>query len=159
MNQYELIMDNSGQRLDSWLSAHMTDLSRSYINELIKLGRVQVDGNIVKKPSLKPENGAKVFVDVPEPELIDVKPQDIALNIAYEDEWLLVIDKPQGMVVHPAAGHKDGTLVNALLAYCKGELSDINGVIRPGIVHRIDKDTSGLLLVVKIILSDSMPID
>ncbi|MDD2373800.1 MAG: RluA family pseudouridine synthase [Eubacteriales bacterium] len=149
MNQYELIMDNSGQRLDAWLSAHMTDLSRSYINELIKLGRVQVDGNIVKKPSLKPENGAKVFVDVPEPELIDVKPQDIALNIAYEDEWLLVIDKPQGMVVHPAAGHKDGTLVNALLAYCKGELSDINGVIRPGIVHRIDKDTSGLLLVVK----------
>lgn len=149
MKQFDLIMDNSGSRLDVWLSSNLPDLSRSYIHDLITSGRVEVDSLTKIKPSLKLAAGTAISVSVPDPEMITVEPQKIQLDIAYEDEWLLVVNKPQGMVVHPAAGHRDGTLVNALLSYCQGQLSDINGVIRPGIVHRIDKDTSGLLLVVK----------
>ena len=149
MNRYDLIMDDSGKRIDAWISDQMPELSRSYIHELILQKMIIVEGVSKLKPSTRLEKGSSIVVSVPEPEMISIKPQKIDLKIAYEDEWLLVVDKPQGMVVHPAAGHKDGTLVNALLEYCKGELSDINGVIRPGIVHRIDKDTSGLLLVVK----------
>lgn len=149
MKQFELKMDNSGTRLDAWLSNMLPELSRSYVHELISEGRVEITGTAKIKPSLKLTEGTNIIVSVPEPEMMTVEPQEIALDIAYEDEWLIVVNKPQGMVVHPAAGHRDGTLVNALLSYCQGQLSDINGVIRPGIVHRIDKDTSGLLLVVK----------
>jgi 23S rRNA pseudouridine1911/1915/1917 synthase len=148
MKHYDFIMDESEQRLDIWLSLKLPDLSRSYIHSLIKLNHVLADDKPVK-PSVRLGKGHTITVDIPEPEMIDVKPEQIDLSIIYEDEYLLVVDKPQGMVVHPAAGHYNGTLVNALLDYCKGQLSDLNGVIRPGIVHRIDKDTSGLLLVVK----------
>jgi len=109
---------------------------------------VTIAGKSVK-PSLKTVAGQSVELQIPDPEPSDLKPEKIPLDIVYEDDWLLVINKPQGMVVHPAAGHHTGTLVNALLDYCAGQLSDLNGIIRPGIVHRIDKDTSGLILVVK----------
>ena len=110
---------------------------------------VTVNGNVPSKAGMVLEKGDHVEVTFPEPENSDNIPQDIPLDIVYEDSDLLVINKPQGMVVHPAAGHHEGTLVNALLAHCGGDLSDINGVIRPGIVHRIDKDTSGLMLACK----------
>jgi len=148
MQQIKLIFDTSTQRLDAWLASQLPQYSRAYIRQLIDDGHVHVAGQIVK-PSFKGRPGQAVTLAIPDPVLLDVAPEAIPLQIRYEDEWLLIIDKPQGMVVHPAAGHSDGTLVNALLAYCDGQLSDLNGVIRPGIVHRIDKDTSGLLLVVK----------
>jgi 23S rRNA pseudouridine1911/1915/1917 synthase len=107
-----------------------------------------VDG-LEAKPSHKIRMNSTITVEVPDPVLTYISPEDIPLNILYEDSDILVINKPQGMVVHPAPGHSSGTLVNALLHYCKGELSDINGIIRPGIIHRIDKDTSGLLIAVK----------
>ncbi len=134
--------------MDAYLPSMLENISRSYIRRLFDEGRITVGGKKVK-PSFHAEPGLAVQVDMPEPQPDRAIPQQIPLTIAYEDEWLLVIDKPQGMVVHPAPGHHDGTLVNALLAYCGDKLSDINGIIRPGIVHRIDKDTSGLLLVVK----------
>lgn len=150
MIKHRLIVDQdgTGERIDAWLSASVRSLSRSYVHELIAQERVQVDGKWVK-PAFRLLIGQVVDVEVPDPEPMGVRPEKIDLNIAYEDEWLIVVDKPQGMVVHPAPGHAGGTLVNALLDYCQGNLSDLNGVIRPGIVHRIDKDTSGLLLVVK----------
>lgn len=135
-------------RLDAWLSQQIPLHSRAFLKDLIDRAQVRVDGQVVK-PSFKPRAGQKVTVELPDPVDSTVLPEAIPLVIRYEDEWLLVIDKPQGMVVHPAPGHSGGTLVNALLSYCQGQLSDLNGVRRPGIVHRIDKDTSGLLLVVK----------
>lgn len=144
----ERVLDDSGQRLDAWLATQLDQFSRAYLRQLIDEGRVLVAGRPVKA-SYKGRPGQVVQILIPAPVLIDVLPEAIPLSVRYEDEWLLVIDKPQGMVVHPAAGHHSGTLVNALLAHCQGQLSDLNGVIRPGIVHRIDKDTSGLLLAVK----------
>ena len=141
-------IESGGVRLDVYLPAALDNISRSYVRRLFDDDRITINGKTAK-PSLRVEPGLTVQVDLPEPHPDRATPQFIPLTIAYEDEWLLVIDKPQGMVVHPAPGHHDGTLVNALLAYCGDQLSDINGVIRPGIVHRIDKDTSGLLLVVK----------
>lgn len=135
-------------RLDVFISQNLPNISRSYAASLIQASNVTVDGLIVK-PSHKLRLNSLVVVNVPEPVLTCISPEDIPLDIMYEDNDLLVINKPQGMVVHPAPGHSSGTLVNALLHYCKGELSDINGVIRPGIIHRIDKDTSGLLIAVK----------
>jgi 23S rRNA pseudouridine1911/1915/1917 synthase len=135
-------------RLDIFVSQSLPDISRSYATSLIQSANVTVDGLVVK-PSHKVRMNSMVTVDVPDPVLTYISPEDIPLDILYEDSDLLVINKPQGMVVHPAPGHSSGTLVNALLHYCKGELSDINGIIRPGIIHRIDKDTSGLLIAVK----------
>lgn len=135
-------------RLDIFISQSLPDISRSYATSLIQSSNVTVDGLVVK-PSYKIRMNSTVVVDVPDPVLTDISPENIPLDILYEDSDLLVINKPQGMVVHPAPGHSSGTLVNALLYYCKGELSDINGIIRPGIIHRIDKDTSGLLIAVK----------
>lgn len=126
----------------------LDNISRSYVRRLFDEGRITI-GKKPVKPSLRTEPGQLVEVDLPAPRPDRALPQQIPLRIVYEDEWLLVVDKPQGMVVHPAPGHHDGTLVNALLSYCGDQLSDLNGVIRPGIVHRIDKDTSGVLLVVK----------
>lgn len=135
-------------RLDTYLARQLPQYSRAYLHTLIAEGFVTIAGQSVK-PSSKTVIGQTVDLAVPDPEPSAMLPEKIPLDVAYEDEWLLVINKPQGMVVHPAVGHRTGTLVNALLDYCAGQLSDLNGVIRPGIVHRIDKDTSGLILVVK----------
>jgi 23S rRNA pseudouridine1911/1915/1917 synthase len=135
-------------RLDKAL-AEATDLSRARIQALIADGMVEVDGTYAASPSQKVREGAVFRIDIPAAAAAEAAPQDIALEIAYEDEHLIVVDKPAGMVVHPAAGNPDGTLVNALLHHCHGQLSGIGGVARPGIVHRIDKDTSGLLVVAK----------
>ena len=138
----------ANERLDKFLSDNIDGISRSYAAKLITDGMVCINGkNVEKKYKIK--GGELIEVDVPEPENIEVLPEDISLNIVYEDKDLIVVNKPQGMVVHPAAGNYNGTLVNALLYHCGDELSAINGVIRPGIVHRIDKDTAGLLVVAK----------
>ncbi|MBQ7821597.1 MAG: RluA family pseudouridine synthase [Clostridia bacterium] len=136
-----------GERIDVFVS-HEADMTRSAVQKLLEDGAVLSMGKPVRK-NYKLREGDEITVELPEPELLDVKPQDIPLEIIYEDEYLLVVNKPKGMVVHPAAGNPDGTLVNALMFHCKDSLSSINGVIRPGIVHRIDKDTSGLLIVAK----------
>lgn len=146
METYNFIADDD-TRLDKFLSDRL-DLSRSHIQKLIDGQNITVDKKYVKS-NYKLKIGQKIFVNVPTPKSIDIVPQNIPLDIVYEDSHLLVVNKPQNMVVHPAAGNYEGTLVNALLYHCKGSLSGINGVIRPGIVHRIDKDTSGLLLVAK----------
>lgn len=143
----ELAVDGAGagMRLDKFLSEN-SSLSRSYAAKLASDGMVKVNGAYVdKKHKLSP--GDIITAELPEPEALEAEPQDIPLDIVYEDDSLIVVNKPQGMVVHPAPGNPDGTLVNGLLYHCR--LSGINGVIRPGIVHRIDKDTSGLLVVAK----------
>ena len=138
--------EQTGERIDRFLSAQDTGLTRSAVQKLIEDGGVTVGGKKVSK-NYKLRNGDSVEIIIPDPVELDVKPQDIPVEIVYEDSELLVVNKPKGMVVHPAAGNPDGTLVNALLYHCHGRLSSINGVIRPGIVHRIDKNTSGLLTV------------
>lgn len=139
---------SGGGRLDKAL-AETSGLSRERIKGLIADGAVQLSGVAAKSGSAKVEAGAAFSIALPPPEPLAAEPQDIPLEVVFEDQHLIVIDKPAGMVVHPAAGNPDGTLVNALLHHCKGQLSGINGVARPGIVHRIDKDTSGLLVVAK----------
>ena len=141
--------DNDYSRLDVYISEINQDYSRSYFKTLIKNGNVMVNGAVITKAGTPLIAGDIIEIDIPDPVSSDNKPQDIPLDIVYEDQYLLIINKPQGLVVHPGAGHSDGTLVNALLNHCDGKLSDINGVLRPGIVHRIDKDTSGLMLACK----------
>ncbi len=138
----------AGERIDKFLCANITTLTRSAVQKVIDSGTVTVGGISVTK-NYKVRAGDKIAVQMPQNRELDVEPQNIPLDIRYEDDDLLVVNKPKGMVVHPAPGNPDGTLVNALLYHCKGSLSGINGVIRPGIVHRIDKDTSGLLIVAK----------
>jgi 23S rRNA pseudouridine1911/1915/1917 synthase len=138
---------NAGKRLDAWLSQELAEISRTYIQKLIEGGRVQVNGRTVPA-NYKVKAGDVLTVLIPAPAALEVKAEKIPLDIIYEDQDVLVINKPQGMVVHPAHGNYEGTLVNALLAHCP-DLSGIGGVSRPGIVHRIDKDTSGLLMVAK----------
>ena len=135
-------------RLDAWLAAQCPALSRSALQNLIEQGLVTCGGAPVNKKD-KVAPGETYAVELPDPQPIEAQPQNIPLDIVYEDDDLLVVNKPKGMVVHPAPGNPDGTLVNALLYHCAGQLSGIGGAIRPGIVHRIDKDTSGLLLVAK----------
>jgi 23S rRNA pseudouridine1911/1915/1917 synthase len=135
-------------RIDSWISSNLEDYSRSYIQKLCQDGNVSVNGEKAKQ-NLKLKAGDNIVVNVPEPEMLNILAEDIPLDIVYEDEHVIVINKSKGMVVHPAVGNYTGTLVNALMKHCGDSLSDINGVIRPGIVHRIDKDTSGLLVVAK----------
>lgn len=137
-----------GQRLDRAL-ADASGLSRERIKALLGEGRITLDGRPISQGSLKPAEGTAFAIAVPPAVPAEAAAQDIPLAIAYEDEHLIVVDKPAGLVVHPAAGNLDGTLVNALLHHCRGQLSGIGGVARPGIVHRIDKDTSGLLVVAK----------
>lgn len=142
-------LENGEQiRIDKWLSDNCTDLTRSMLQKLIKEGQVTLNGKTVSK-SCSVKNGDNISVIVPEPTELDVMAENIPIEIVYEDDDLLVVNKPKGMVVHPAVGNYSGTLVNALLYHCKDRLSSINGVIRPGIVHRIDKNTSGLLIVAK----------
>lgn len=141
------VCEENGVRLDAFVSG-TCDISRSLAADIIDQGLVTVNGKKAKK-SAKLSAGDEVSVEMPELSEPEAVPQDIPLDIVYEDADLLVVNKPKGMVVHPAPGNPDGTLVNALLYHCKGSLSGINGVLRPGIVHRIDKDTSGLLIVAK----------
>ena len=148
MTHIQLVTEQSGIRLDAFLAGQIHTHSRAFLHQLIVDGLVQVDGCLAK-PSQRLKIGQQIQVELPESVDLAIQAEAIPLTVRYEDEWLLVIDKPQGMVVHPAPGHAGGTLVNALLDYCQGSLSDLNGVRRPGIVHRIDKDTSGLLLIVK----------
>lgn len=146
--RYEVNDEHKGERVDKFLAVQLDGLTRSGIQKLITAGSVLVGGKPAYK-NYKLRSGDVVDVTIPAPEVLDVRPQDIPVDIVYEDDSLLVVNKPKGMVVHPAAGNPDGTLVNALLYHCDGRLSSINGVIRPGIVHRIDKQTSGLLMVAK----------
>lgn len=139
---------NPGLRIDKYLSEQMTSYSRSHIQKLLKDQCVQVN-NLPVKVNYKLRTGDQIKVCLPEPETLNVEPENIPLDILYEDQDLLVVNKPKGMVVHPAAGHYSGTLVNALMYHCKDQLSGINGILRPGIVHRIDMDTTGTLVVCK----------
>lgn len=145
--QFIVDEDSKNLRLDVFLSRYFEDKSRSYLQNLIEEGNVKVNEKL-KKSNYKLKCGEKVDILIPEPVSLNVEPEDIPLDIAYEDNDVIVVNKPQGMVVHPAAGVYNGTLVNALLSHCK-DLSGINGVARPGIVHRIDKDTSGILVIAK----------
>ncbi len=140
-------VSEAGIRLDAFLAEKM-DRSRASVQKLIEAENVWVNGSFVAK-NARLREGDSVEVELPPPEILNVRPENIPLDIVYEDGDLLVVNKPKGMVVHPAPGNPDGTLVNALLFHCGDSLSGINGVIRPGIVHRIDKDTSGLLIVAK----------
>ncbi|MEH7222489.1 RluA family pseudouridine synthase [Bacillus sp. JJ1566] len=149
MNQFELTIKEHQQndRIDKIVSAFNSEWSRTLVQSWIKDGNITVNGNKIK-PNFKGNLGDKIQIVIPEPEPLDVVPEEMNLDIYYEDADVLVVNKPKGMVVHPAPGHLNGTLVNGLMAHCK-DLSGINGVLRPGIVHRIDKDTSGLLMVAK----------
>lgn len=147
-DEVRLISDESGIRVDAWVSKKLSGLSRSYIQKLIEDGLVKVNASPAKS-NYKVREGDEITVSIPKPQPLDVAPEKIDISILYEDDDIIVVDKPKGMVVHPACGNYSGTLVNALLAHCGDRLSDINGIIRPGIVHRIDKDTSGVLVVAK----------
>lgn len=150
MSADRLIVDEAaaGSRLDSWLSDNFEELSRSYLQKLIRDGNILIGDRLVKS-NYRLKGGEQISLELPEPEPLDVEPEPIPLDIVYEDSDLLFVNKPKGMVVHPAPGHPCGTLVNGLLYHCGKELSGINGVQRPGIVHRIDRDTTGLLVVCK----------
>ena len=145
---YQVSDGQSGIRIDRYLSEMNEELSRSYIQKLLKEQEVMVNGFAVKA-NYKVQEGDEISVMVPDMKEPDILPENIPLNILYEDDDVLIVNKPKGMVVHPANGNPDGTLVNAILAMCKDSLSGIGGEIRPGIVHRLDKDTSGLLIVAK----------
>ena len=140
--------EDKGSRIDKYISDNIAELTRSAVQGLIEKGLVLAGGKAISK-NYKLRGGEEISVTIPEPEPMDAVPEDIPLDIVYEDDDLLVVNKPKGMVVHPAHGNYTGTLVNALLHHCGDSLSGINGVIRPGIVHRIDKNTSGLLIVAK----------
>ena len=148
MTEHKIICDEDNIRVDKFISACDIGLSRNAAVNLIDKGLVVVDGKEVNK-KYKLKIGQTVSVSIPEPVPYEAKPENIPLDIVYEDNDVLVVNKPKGMVVHPAVGNYDGTLVNALMYHCGDSLSRINGVMRPGIVHRIDKDTSGLLIVAK----------
>ena len=152
-HEFALSADEEGLRLDRVLAARSEaeglGLSRTRLQQLIRDGHVEMDGAAVRESGVRTKAGARVRLLVPPPQKLDLAGEDIALSIVFEDKHLLVIDKPAGLVVHPGAGNRSGTLVNALIAHCKGELSGIGGIERPGIVHRLDKDTSGLLVVAK----------
>lgn len=140
--------DEKAERIDRYLTERCPDFSRSYLQKLLKDQAVSVNGRAVKANyKIQPED--RILLEIPEAQKTDILPEEIPLDILYEDDYLLVVNKPKGMVVHPSAGHMEGTLVNAVLAHCGEHLSGINGVLRPGIVHRIDKDTTGALLVCK----------
>lgn len=147
MDQIKVVIEDQTGRLDKVLSENVADLSRSQLQQRIKGGLVTIDDQAVKA-NYKVKKGDTIMIGAPVPEMLDVEPENIPLEIVYQDADVAVVNKPQGMVVHPSAGHPSGTLVNALLYHIR-DLSAINDVCRPGIVHRIDKDTSGLLMVAK----------
>lgn len=143
-----ILCDREGIRIDAFLAETVEQLSRSAVQQLLEKGGITVNGKAVKK-NYKTHDGDEITVELPEPEPVKLLPENIPLDIRYEDEDVVVINKPKGLVVHPAPGHWSGTLVNALMYHCGDSLSGINGQLRPGIVHRIDMDTSGLLIVAK----------
>ncbi|MGN0711104.1 MAG: RluA family pseudouridine synthase [Anaerovoracaceae bacterium] len=150
-NTWELTIDENkeGSRIDVALSLIYEDKSRSFFQKLLEAGNIRVNGNVCDSKKYKVACGDRIQIDMPEPKVLTVEPENIPLDIFYEDDDVLVVNKPKGMVVHPANGNETGTLVNAVRYHCGDSLSSINGVIRPGIVHRIDKDTSGLLMIAK----------
>ena len=148
MSPLTLTADREGERLDAFLARSVPGLTRSAAQKLLEDGAVTLSGRPGKKND-RTAAGMEVSLTLPQPEPLDVLPQDIPLDVVYEDDDVIVVNKPVGMVVHPAPGHPDGTLVNALLYHCGSSLSGINGVLRPGIVHRIDRDTSGLIIAAK----------
>ena len=148
METRRLTADRAGERLDAFLARSLPDLTRSAAQRLLEEGAVTLGGKPAKK-NAKTAPGDVVEVALPDPRPVEVVPQDIPLDVVYEDEHIIVVNKPVGLVVHPAPGHPDGTLVNALLYHCGTSLSGINGEVRPGIVHRIDRDTSGLIIAAK----------
>ena len=140
--------EDAGRRVDAWLAANLEDVTRSAAQRLLEEGRVTCGGRPLAK-NYQLTGVETLEVALPEPEPVDVTPQDIPLNVVYEDDDVIVVNKPKGLVVHPAPGHPDGTLVNALLYHCGDSLSGVGGELRPGIVHRIDRDTSGLIIAAK----------
>lgn len=144
----KIVADLDGMRLDTYIASKLNTLSRTMIQRLIENGEILVNGKI-KKISYKVQLGDILEINIPKPRETDIKAENIPLDIVYEDNDIIVVNKPKGMVVHPANGNLDGTLVNALMSICKDSLSGIGGEIRPGIVHRLDKDTSGLLIIAK----------
>ena len=144
----KLIVDKQDVRLDVYIAEKFKDLSRTMIQKLIEEGNIKVNGNI-KKMSYKVQLNDEISICIPKAKETDLKPQEIPIEVVYEDDDIIVVNKPKGLVVHPANGNPDGTLVNAIMAMCKESLSGIGGELRPGIVHRLDKDTSGLLIVAK----------
>lgn len=148
MSKYIIDSESSNQRLDKVISKFDSELSRVSIQRMIETGEILVNGKKVKQ-SYKVEKNDEIIVEKEEPKEIELKPQDIPVEVLYEDNDIILVNKPKGLVVHPANGNPDGTLVNALMSICKGSLSGIGGEIRPGIVHRLDKDTSGVLIVAK----------
>ena len=148
MKEYIVSQEEKGKRLDTYIPSVDTDITRTSAQRLIEDGNILVNGKNAKV-SYKIQENDKISVEIPEPKQIELKAQNIPIEIVYEDSDIIVVNKPKGMVVHPANGNPDGTLVNAIMAICKDSLSGIGGEIRPGIVHRIDKDTSGLLIVAK----------
>jgi 23S rRNA pseudouridine1911/1915/1917 synthase len=146
---YTVDTTEAGERLDRMLASHVSALSRSRLKALVLAGRVAIGGRTIRDPGHRVGAGDKITLDVPPPEPAEPLPQDIPLAVLYEDDDVIVIDKPSGLVVHPAAGNWTGTLVNALIAHCGDSLSGIGGVRRPGIVHRLDKDTTGVMVVAK----------
>lgn len=144
----EITPEMEGERIDKCISNYLESLSRSYIQKIIKDGKAYVNDAVVKA-NYKVKVDDKVQFEIPDCEEPDIPPQDIPLDILYEDKDILIVNKPKDMVVHPAPGHYEGTLVNAIMFHCKDELSGINGVLRPGIVHRIDKDTTGSIIICK----------
>lgn len=151
MEKYEFVAaeGDAGTRLDKFLTEKLKTKTRSAVQRYIEDGNVKINQDKTVTKNYRLYVNDIIALTIPQPVELTIEAQDIPLDIVYEDEWLLVVNKPKGMVVHPAVGNYSGTLVNALMFYCKGSLSGINGVIRPGIVHRIDKDTSGLLIVAK----------
>lgn len=157
MEEEKLIIDvetEEERRIDQFLADQM-EYSRSFIQKLIKNERVTVNGNVITKVKYPVSFRDKIIIEIPAPTELEIKPEKMDLDILYEDNDVIVIDKPKGMVVHPSAGHMSHTLVNGLLYHCKGNLSGINGVLRPGIVHRIDMDTTGAIIACKTILPTS----
>lgn len=150
-NKFEFFVDENQQntRIDLLLSLSLEGTSRSFIQKLFDKEKISVNGSICDSKKYKVKTGDRIEISIPEPETLEIEAEDIPLEIVYEDDDLLVVNKPKGMVVHPAVGNYTGTLVNAIMYHCGDRLSSINGVIRPGIVHRIDKDTSGLLMIAK----------
>lgn len=148
MNRLTLTADRPGERADALLARLVPDLTRSAAQKLLERGAVTLNGGLARKND-RPAPGDVLEVVLPDPEPIDVPPQNIPLDVVYEDADVIVVNKPVGLVVHPAPGHPDGTLVNALLYHCGTSLSGINGQLRPGVVHRIDRDTSGLIIAAK----------
>lgn len=142
------VNENEEKRVDQYVAEH-TDFSRSYIQKLIKNEKLWINGKRINKVKIPVSFGDMIQIHVPEPEILKVEPQQMNLDILYEDQDVILINKPKDMVVHPAPGHMSHTLVNGLLYHCKGKLSGINGVLRPGIVHRIDKDTTGVIIACK----------